>query len=121
MKINRSLSMPILAFAIAGLAATPLVAQTRYDPGVSDAEIKIGNIMPYTGPTAAYGLIGRTIAAYFKKINAEGGINRRKINFISYDNSYNPTKAMEAARKLVEDDRVLLVFQSLGTPSNSAI
>lgn len=94
---------------------------TKYDPGASDTEIKIGNIMPYTGPAAAYGLIGRTIAAYFKKINAEGGIKGRKINFVSYDDSYNPAKATEAARKLVEEDKVLLVFQSLGTPSNSAI
>jgi branched-chain amino acid transport system substrate-binding protein len=92
-----------------------------YDPGVTDTEIKIGNIMPYTGPAAAYGLIGKAIAAYFKKVNAEGGINGRKIEFISYDDSYNPAKAIEAARKLVESDRVLLVFQSLGTPSNSAI
>jgi branched-chain amino acid transport system substrate-binding protein len=97
------------------------VRVTKYDPGASDTEIKIGNIMPYTGPAAAYGLIGRTIAAYFKKINAEGGIKGRKINFVSYDDSYNPAKATEAARKLVEEDRVLLVFQSLGTPSNSAI
>jgi len=120
-KINRPQLMPILAFAIAGLAATPVPAQTRYDPGASNTEIKIGNIMPYTGPAAAYGLIGRTIAAYFKKINADGGINGRKITFISYDDSYNPAKAIEAARKLVEEDRVLLVFQSLGTPSNTAI
>jgi branched-chain amino acid transport system substrate-binding protein len=97
------------------------VRTTKYDAGASDTEIKIGNIMPYTGPAAAYGVIGRTIAAYVKKINAEGGVNGRKINFVSYDDSYNPAKATEAARKLVEEDRVLLVFQSLGTPSNSAI
>ena len=99
----------------------PPPVPAKYDTGASDAEIKIGNIMPYTGPAAAYGVIGRTIAAYFKKINAEGGIKGRKINFVSYDDSYNPAKATEAARKLVEEDRVLLVFQSLGTPSNSAI
>ena len=97
------------------------IAQSKYDPGATDTEIKIGNIMPYTGPAAAYGLIGKVINAYFKKINAEGGINGRKINFISYDDSYNPTKAVEAARKLVEEDRVLLIFQSLGTSSNTAI
>jgi ABC-type branched-subunit amino acid transport system substrate-binding protein len=91
--------MLILALAVAGLAATPLAAQTRYDPGASNTEIKIGNIMPYTGPAAAYGLIGRTIAAYFKKINAEGGVNGRRISFISYDDSYNPAKAIEAAHK----------------------
>jgi TRAP transporter TAXI family solute receptor len=101
--------------------APPAAARTRYDPGASNTEIKIGNIMPYTGPAAAYGLIGRAIAAYFKKVNADGGVNGRKINFISYDDSYNPAKAIEAAHKLVEDDRVLLVFQSLGTPSNTAI
>ena len=113
---------------LVGLAAaegltggSPPAAQTRYDPGASNTEIKIGNIMPYTGPAAAYGLIGKTIAAYFNKINAEGGIKGRKITFISYDDSYNPAKAIEAAHKLVEDDRVLLVFQSLGTPSNTAI
>jgi ABC-type branched-subunit amino acid transport system substrate-binding protein len=99
----------------------PPVVQAKYDAGASNTEIKIGNIMPYTGPAAAYGLIGRAIAAYVKKINAEGGINGRKITFVSYDDSYNPAKAVEAARKLVEEDRVLLVFQSLGTPSNSAI
>ena len=107
-----------------GAAPPPAPApamQGKYDPGASSTEIKIGNIMPYSGPAAAYGLIGKTVAAYFKKINAEGGINGRKINFISYDDGYNPQKAVEAARKLVEDDRVLFVFQSLGTPSNSAI
>jgi branched-chain amino acid transport system substrate-binding protein len=103
-----------------GVTTTPAV-QPRFDPGASGTEIKIGNIMPYTGPAAAYGLIGKTIAAYFKKINAEGGINGRKVNFVSYDDSYNPAKAVEVARKLVEEERVLLVFQSLGTPSNSAI
>ncbi len=93
----------------------------KYDPGASDTEIKIGNINPYSGPASAYGLIGKTIDAYFKKVNAEGGINGRKINFISYDDGYSPPKAVEQARKLVESDEVLLIFQSLGTPSNSAI
>ena len=90
-------------------------------PGATDTEIKIGNINPYSGPASAYGVIGKTIAAYFKKVNAEGGINGRKINFISYDDGYSPPKAVEQARKLVESDEVLLIFQSLGTPSNSAI
>ncbi|MDI1346965.1 MAG: ABC transporter substrate-binding protein [Pseudolabrys sp.] len=101
--------------------ATPAAAQKKYSPGASDTEIKIGNINPYSGPASAYGLIGKTIAAYFKKVNAEGGINGRKINFISYDDGYSPPKAVEQARKLVESDEVLLIFQSLGTPSNSAI
>jgi branched-chain amino acid transport system substrate-binding protein len=96
-------------------------AQKKYDPGASGTEIKIGNINPYSGPASAYGLIGKTIAAYFNKVNAEGGINGRKINFISYDDAYSPPKAVEQARKLVESDEVLLIFQSLGTPSNTAI
>jgi branched-chain amino acid transport system substrate-binding protein len=110
--------------ALLGLAvmtASPTSAQKKYDPGANDTEIKIGNINPYSGPASAYGLIGKTIAAYFNKVNAEGGINGRKINFISYDDAYSPPKAVEQTRKLVESDEVLLVFQALGTPSNSAI
>ena len=96
-------------------------AQKRYDPGATDTEIKIGNIMPYSGPASAYATIGKTEAAYFDKLNAEGGINGRKIGFISYDDGYTPPKAVEQARKLIESDEVLLIFNSLGTPSNSAI
>jgi branched-chain amino acid transport system substrate-binding protein len=106
-----------IAFASTGSA----LAQKKYDAGATDTEIKIGNIMPYSGPASAYGVIGKTEAAYFNKINAEGGINGRKINFISYDDGYSPPKAVEQARKLVESDEVLLIFNSLGTPSNSAI
>src|ERR1700684_501570 len=106
-----------IAFASTGSA----LAQKKYDSGASDTEIKIGNIMPYSGPASAYVVIGKTEAAYFNKINAEGGINGRKINFISYDDSYSPPNAVEQARTLVESDEVLLSFQSLGTPSNSAI
>src|SRR5437588_6901328 len=111
------------AVALALLAATcgSAVAQKKYDPGASDTEIRIGNIMPYSGPASAYGPIGKTEEAYFRKINAEGGINGRKITFISYDDGYSPPKAVEQARKLVESDGVLLVFNSLGTPSNVAI
>jgi branched-chain amino acid transport system substrate-binding protein len=100
---------------------SPATAQKKYDPGVSDTEIKIGNIMPYSGPLSAYALIGRTEAAFFKKLNDEGGINGRKINFISYDDAFSPPKTVEQARKLVESDEVLLIFQSLGTPTNNAI
>jgi branched-chain amino acid transport system substrate-binding protein len=107
----------LLAVALAGTAS----AQKKYDPGATDTEIKIGNIMPYSGPASAYASIGKTEDAYFKKINAEGGINGRKIDFISYDDGYSPPKAVEQARKLVEADEVLLIFNSLGTPSNSAI
>ncbi|MFC0239981.1 ABC transporter substrate-binding protein [Rhodopseudomonas telluris] len=109
----------VLALTLA--ASSSALAQKKYDPGVSDTEIRIGNIMPYSGPASAYGVIGRTEAAYFKKINDAGGINGRKINFISYDDAYSPPKTVEQARKLVESDEVLLVFNSLGTPSNSAI
>src|SRR5476651_1401128 len=111
----------LTAFAVAAVVATSASAQKKYDPGASDTEIKIGNIMPYSGPASSYGVIGKTEAAFFKMINAEGGINGRKINFISYDDAYSPPKAIEQARKLVESDEVLLIFQSLGTPSNSAI
>jgi branched-chain amino acid transport system substrate-binding protein len=107
--------------AVAAFAADPALAQKKYDPGASDTEIKVGNIMPYSGPASAYGLIGKTQEAFFKMINDQGGINGRKINFISYDDGYSPPKAVEQARKLVESDEVLLIFQSLGTPSNSAI
>ena len=106
-----------IAFASTGSA----LAQKKYDSGASDTEIKIGNIMPYSGPASAYGVIGKTEAAYFNKINAEGGINGRKISFITYDDGYSPPKAVEQARKLVESDEVLVVFNPLGTPSNSAI
>src|SRR5919202_5025262 len=112
------------AFALlASLLATAgsALAQKKYDPGASDTEIKIGNIMPYSGPASAYGVVGKTQAAYFRKVNAEGGVNGRKITFISYDDAYSPPKAVEAARRLVESDQVLLIFSSLGTPSNSAI
>jgi branched-chain amino acid transport system substrate-binding protein len=112
-------------WALAALLATALAgsahAQKKYDPGATDTEIKIGNIMPYSGPASAYATIGKTEAAYFNKLNSEGGINGRKINFISYDDAYSPPKAVEQARKLVESDEVLLIFNPLGTPSNSAI
>jgi branched-chain amino acid transport system substrate-binding protein len=98
-----------------------VAAEKKYDPGATDGEIKIGNIMPYSGPLSAYALIGRTETAFFNKINAEGGINGRKINFITYDDAFSPPKTVEQARKLVESDEVLLVFQSLGTPTNNAI
>jgi len=107
--------------AIFLFATSSSVAQKTYDPGVSDSEIKIGNIAPYSGPASAYGVFGRTEAAYFRKINAEGGINGRRINFISYDDAYSPPKTVEQARKLVESDEVLLIFGAVGTATNSAI
>jgi len=118
---RRGLSLLTVATLALALGTSSALAQKKYDPGASDTEIKVGNINPYSGPASAYGQIGKTIAAFFKMVNAEGGINGRKINFISYDDGYSPPKAVEQARKLVESDQVLLVFQSLGTPSNTAI
>jgi branched-chain amino acid transport system substrate-binding protein len=117
----RQLRIAALMTAVIALTSGTALAQKKYDTGATDTEIKIGNIMPYSGPASAYGVIGKTEDAYFKKINAEGGINGRKINFVSYDDGYSPPKAVEQARKLVESDEVLLVFNPLGTPSNSAI
>jgi branched-chain amino acid transport system substrate-binding protein len=120
MLMNKRMLLASIAGA-AMIVAGPALAQKKYSPGASDTEIKLGNTMPYSGPASAYGLIGKTIDAYFKKVNAEGGINGRKINFISYDDAYSPPKTVEQVRKLVESDEVLFVFQPLGTPSNSAI
>jgi branched-chain amino acid transport system substrate-binding protein len=113
----------LISAALAFVAATSVSAadQKKYDIGATDTEIKIGNIMPYSGPASAYGVIGKTEQAYFNMINAEGGINGRKVNFVSYDDGYSPPKTVEQARKLVESDEVLLIFNSLGTPPNSAI
>src|SRR5665648_1050730 len=113
-----ALATAVIAFAAMSGSA---LAQKKYDTGATDTEIRIGNIMPYSGPASAYGIIGKTEQAYFNKINAAGGINGRKINFISYDDAYSPPKTVEQARKLVESDEVLLIFNSLGTPPNSAI
>ena len=104
-----------------GLSISLAAAQNGNSPGVTDNEIRIGNIMPYSGPASAYSSIGRVQEAYFRKINDEGGISGRKLKFISYDDGYRPPKAVEQARKLVENDDVLLVFSPLGTPSNTAI
>jgi len=113
--------VPAAALVAAVLASSSVLAQKKYDPGASDKEILVGHINPYSGPASAYGTIGRSIAAYLKKVNEEGGVNGRQINMISYDDSYSPPKTVEMARKLVEQDKVLLVFQPLGTPPNSAI
>jgi branched-chain amino acid transport system substrate-binding protein len=107
--------------ATALVAASAVHAQQKYDPGATDTEIKIGHTNPYSGPASAYGTIGRSEAAYFKMLNEQGGINGRKINFISLDDAYSPPKTVEQVRKLVEEDQVLFLFQTLGTPPNSAI
>ncbi|TAI61491.1 ABC transporter substrate-binding protein [Bradyrhizobium sp. Leo170] len=121
MSVIKKLAILSAAFGLLAATAGTASAQKKYDPGASDTEIKVGNIMPYSGPASAYGVIGRTEAAYFKKINDAGGINGRKINFVSYDDAYSPPKTVEQARKLVESDEVLFIFNSLGTPPNTAI
>jgi branched-chain amino acid transport system substrate-binding protein len=120
MPMSRRLTLAFAATAVA-FAALPAAAQPKYGPGASDGAIKVGNIMPYSGPLSAYAIIGKTQAAYFKKLNDEGGVNGRKIDFVSYDDGFSPPKTVEQARKLVESDEVLLIFQSLGTPTNLAI
>ncbi len=103
------------------LTAVPARAEKQYGPGVSDTEIKIGNTGPYSGPASSYGTIPKSMAAYYKMVNDQGGVNGRKINFMSYDDAYSPPKTVEQVRRLVEQDGVLLVAASLGTPTNSAI
>jgi ABC-type branched-subunit amino acid transport system substrate-binding protein len=108
--------------ALALLLASPVAqAQKKYGPGASDTEIKVGNTNPYSGPASAYGTIGRAEAAYFAMINEQGGVNGRKIDFITLDDSYSPPRTVEQVRRLVEQDQVLLLFATLGTPPNSAI
>jgi ABC-type branched-subunit amino acid transport system substrate-binding protein len=111
----------LAALAVGAVLASPAFAQKKYDTGATDTEIKIGQTTPYSGPASAYGLVGKTQAAYFRMINETGGINGRKINFLSYDDAYNPPKTVEQTRKLVESDEVLLTFQGLGTPAQSAV
>ena len=118
--IGRKLLVFALAGALIGVGlASTVSAQTVV--GVTPTEIKIGNTNPYSGPASAYGTIGKAIGAYFKKVNDEGGVNGRKINYITLDDGYSPPKAVEMVRRLVEQDQVALLFQTLGTPTNSAI
>ena len=109
------------AAAFAVLTTQGALAQKKYDTGATDTEIKIGNVEAYSGPASAYGIIGKTEDAYFKMINDQGGINGRKINFVSYDDGYSPPKTVEQIRKLIESDEVLLVFNALGTPTQNAV
>jgi branched-chain amino acid transport system substrate-binding protein len=117
-RLTAALGAAVAAFVFTSGSA---LAQKKYDTGATDTEIKIGNIVPYSGPASAYGIIGKSEEAYFRMINENGGINGRKIKFISYDDAYSPPKAVEQVRKLVESDEVLVVFSALGTPSNTAI
>lgn len=113
----------ILAAIAAGalMTGSAAIAQKKYGPGASDAEVKVGNFVPYSGPASAYGIVGQTLAAYAKMVNDKGGVNGRRINLVSYDDAYSPPKAVEQTRKLVESDEVLFLYQTLGTPSNSAV
>jgi branched-chain amino acid transport system substrate-binding protein len=120
MSLSKRFVALLIALAVVALAAPALVAAETV-VGVTATEIKIGNTNPYSGPASAYGTIGKVIGAYFKKVNDEGGISGRKINYISYDDQYSPPKTVEMVRKLVEQDQVAFLFQTLGTPPNSAI
>jgi branched-chain amino acid transport system substrate-binding protein len=112
---------PLLAMVAVLLIAAPALAQKKYAPGVSDAEIRIGQTMPYSGPASAYGTIGRAEAAYFAKINEEGGVNGRRITLLSLDDGYSPPKTFEQTRRLVEQENVALIFSSLGTPTGVVV
>jgi branched-chain amino acid transport system substrate-binding protein len=111
----------VLSVLVAAVVLAPALAMAADTPGVTATEIKIGNTNPYSGPASAYGTIGKALGAYFKKVNEEGGINGRKVNYITYDDAYSPPKTVEMVRKLVEQDQVALLFQTLGTPTNTAI
>src|SRR5580658_3447697 len=119
--LGSSLISIAAAAALTVLATHGALAQKKYDTGASDTEIKIGNVEAYSGPASAYGVIGKTEDAYFKMINDAGGVNGRKINFISYDDGYSPPKTVEQVRKLIESDEVLLIFNALGTPTQTAV
>ncbi len=118
-KMNRR----AFAVASAAFAFSPYIAQAqkKYDPGVTDKEIKLGHTNPYSGPLSAYGTIGKAIAAYWTMVNDTGGINGRKVNFITYDDGFSPPKTVEMVRKLVEDDKIFAIFQLLGTPTNTVV
>jgi branched-chain amino acid transport system substrate-binding protein len=118
---NNKITLLAAAAAFTLLTTQGALAQKKYDTGASDTEIKIGNVEAYSGPASAYGIIGKTEEAYFKMVNDNGGVNGRKINFISYDDGYSPPKTVEQIRKLVESDEVFLVFNALGTPTQSAV
>jgi ABC-type branched-subunit amino acid transport system substrate-binding protein len=118
---NKKLSLLAATAALSLLTTQGAFAQKKYDTGASDTEIRIGNVEAYSGPASAYGIIGKTEEAYFRMINESGGINGRKINWISYDDGYSPPKTVEQIRKLIESDEVFLVFNALGTPTQTAV
>ncbi|MGY3603351.1 MULTISPECIES: ABC transporter substrate-binding protein [unclassified Bradyrhizobium] len=118
---NKKIALLAAVAAFSLLSTQAAFAQKKYDTGASDTEIKIGNVEAYSGPASAYGIIGKTEEAYFKMINDQGGVNGRKINWISYDDGYSPPKSVEQVRKLIEGDEVFLVFNALGTPTQTAV
>jgi ABC-type branched-subunit amino acid transport system substrate-binding protein len=118
---NNKITLLAAATAFTLLATQSAFAQKKYDTGASDTEIKIGNVEAYSGPASAYGIIGKTEEAYFRMVNDNGGINGRKINFVSYDDGYSPPKTVEQTRKLIESDEVFLVFNALGTLTQTAV
>ena len=109
-----------LALPLAGVLARPALAQAQQAPGVTDTEILVGQTMPYSGPAVSYAVIGKSEAAYFQMINDQGGVNGRKIKFLSLDDGYVPPKTVEQTRRLVEQEQVAFMFGSLGTPTNNA-
>ncbi|MEI7871345.1 MAG: ABC transporter substrate-binding protein [Alphaproteobacteria bacterium] len=121
MKTNRRTFVAGVSAAAVLSGSRVAYAQKKYDDGASDTEIKIGHTNPYSGPASAYGVIGKTIEAYWKSVNEAGGINGRKVKFITLDDGYNPAKTVECIRQLVEQDKVLCTFNTLGTPTNTAI
>ena len=120
--MSRRASLALLA--LGGVGMLPSASQgagKEYGPGVSDTEIKIGNTMPYSGPASGFSVNGRAQGAYYKMLNEQGGVNGRKINFVSLDDGYTPPKAVELVRRMVEQDEVLGMFGTLGTPTNAAV
>ncbi len=120
MRMHLRITCAVWLLSLLALTAAPALAGKKYDPGVTDTEIKIGQTMPYSGPVSAFGTLGRAEAAYFDMVNAAGGVNGRKIRLLSLDDGYSPPRTIEQTRKLVESDEVLLLFSSFGTPPNTA-
>ena len=121
MSEKRARLTAVLGCALLCFAVQPAAAEKAYGPGVSDTEIKIGQTMPYSGAASSYGVIGKAEAAYFAMVNAKGGVNGRKVTLISLDDGYSPPKTVERTRRLVEQDNVLLIFSTFGTPTNAVI
>ena len=117
---NRFMAYAVILFVVL-VTTHAAFAEKTYGPGVNDTEIKLGQTMPYSGPASAYGTMGRAMAAYFAKVNYEGGVNGRKLKLISLDDGFSPPKSVEQTRRLVEQDEVLLIFGTIGTPTNAAI